>query len=263
MVDHDSNAAEYEDMFKGNTKKIEMSRYIDLDIYHAVERSHPYYEEMVAEIIGYLGEYGANDRPMKMWEFGAGTGLFTQDLITFEQAQIDALDLDQDCVEILRSHIEPKAGSRVRCICGDALAYKGEDVYDVIASTFAHDHIHYDKAGDLVASIRRNLKPDGIYVMGMEILPYFETDEERCDSLYRYHGFIVEKALREENFELAQIEISALKSGIYSIGDFKRHEAQFEDEMTSRGFKIVQKTKLGPDHDDTIGGVYSYAFQLA
>ena len=37
--------------FKGNVDEFEMSRYIDLDLYHAVERSHPYYEEMITEIL--------------------------------------------------------------------------------------------------------------------------------------------------------------------------------------------------------------------
>ena len=94
-----------------------------------------------------------------------------------------------------------------------------------------------------------------------EILPYFESDEERIDALHRYHGFIVAKALRNNDFELAQIEINALKSGVFKIGDFKRHEAQFEQEMLSANFKLSRKTKIGPIDIDDVGGVFVYVFQ--
>ncbi|MCW8914496.1 MAG: class I SAM-dependent methyltransferase [Magnetovibrio sp.] len=247
--------------FGGNMQTFEMSRYIDLDLYHAVERTHPYYVEMIDEIQRLLGETSNGSDVLKAWEFGAGTGLATEEFIKHENLVIDALDLDSDCKAILESHIAPKAAGRVNFILGDATTYKGEEPYDVVMSVFAHDHIPYEKGEDLAKNISDNLKPGGLYIIGGELLPFYTSEEERQEALHLYHGFIVSKALRDGYFELAQIEINALKSGLEKIGDFKRHEEQFEQEMLSQGFKMHTKTKLGPVDKNDVGGVFVYAFE--
>ena len=96
--------------------------------------------------------------------------------------------------------------------------------------------------------------------MGMEILPYFSNEKERIQSLYAYHLFIINKALRERHFEVAKLEIDALRSGADKIGDFKRHEGMFEDEM-SKGFKLIEKKKIGPTDLSDVGGVFVYVFE--
>jgi len=45
------------------------------------------------------------------------------------------------------------------------------------------------------------------------------------------------------------------------IGDFKRHEAMFEDEMLSAGFKMKLKKKIGPIDRNDVGGVFVYIFE--
>ena len=240
--------------FKGNLDEFEMSRYIDLDLYHAVERSHPYYEEMITEILKEIRNISAQlNRKLKILEIGAGTGILTQELVNLDVGSVDALEIDQNCLDVLEKHI---CGS-VNCILGDAVEYSDEP-YDLVVSTFAHDHIHYDRATSLVENIRRNLKMGGVYLMGGELLPKFETSEERNESLYKYHGFIVDKAIRDGNYTLAQIEINAIKSGIEWIGDFKRHESQYEKEMLTGNFQLNWKRKMGPLHLETVGGVFVY-----
>lgn len=246
-----------EDRFKGNAHRLEMSRYIDLEVYHRVERTHPFYEEMI-EALHDLVRPIAAEGPRRLWEFGAGTGLATGEFLKHPNLRIDALDLDSECCRILSDHLK----DAVACICDDALTHGETGAYDLAASVFAHDHIPYELGPRLAANIRRNLKRGGRYVMGGEILPYFHDDDSRREALYRYHGFIVSKAMRDENFEVAQIEINALKSGLYKIGDFKRHEAMFEAEMLSGGqFRIAEKLKIGPSDLDDVGGVYVYAFE--
>ena len=93
--------------------------------------------------------------------------------------------------------------------------------------------------------------------MGGEVLPNFSTPEERGEALYTYHGFIVNKALRDRNFRVAQIEINALESGLDMVGDFKRHEAMFEAEMNGE-LTLKYKKKIGPDQTEGIGGVFVY-----
>lgn len=244
--------------FKGNTESFEMSRYIDLSIYHEVERSHPYYIEMIEEMQTQAKLYHKNSGGIvKALELGAGTGLFTQDLARHDFIDVDALELDSDCLKILKNHV----GERANCILGNAITYCKEGQYDLLLSTFAHDHINFNLAKDFAKNIRKNLKKGGQYIMGGEILPYFETEAQRCESLYTYHGFIVDKAIRDGHYTLAQIEINALKSGLEMIGDFKRHEKMFEDEMLSADFKMTVKKKMGPVHLDNVGGVFVYVFE--
>ena len=161
------------------------------------------------------------------------------------------------CLKILQNQV----GDRVTTIQGDAVTYCQKGQYDVVTSSFAHDHISYDRAVSFVKNIHRNLKKGGLYVMGGEILPPYSTEDERKEALLAYHGFIVSKALREGHYTLAQIEINALKSGIERIGDFKRHEVAFEKEMLSMPFELVQKTKLGPEIPNDVGGVFVYVYK--
>ncbi len=236
---------------------MEMSRYIDLDIYHKVERSHPYYVEMIEEVRCSLLDL-RKEMPARLLELGAGTGLATIELLSLAGFDVDALEIDDKCCELLAKY----TNQRARCICGDATVYCEPGAYDFVVSVFAHDHIHYDKAQAFARNIRSNLKSGGYYLMGGELLPHFESEEQRIDALQRYHGFIVAKSLRNCDFELAQIEINALKSGVHMIGDFKRHEDQFEQEMLSAGFSMLKKTKMGPTEFDDVGGVFVYVFRV-
>ena len=60
---------------------------------------------------------------------------------------------------------------------------------------------------------------------------------------------------------MSELENNALKSGLDMMGDFKRHEAMFEEEMTSAGFKMIEKLKMGPLDRDDVGGIFVYVYE--
>ena len=97
--------------------------------------------------------------------------------------------------------------------------------------------------------------------MGGEILPYFSNDLERKRSLFKYHNTIIDIALKHDRIQLSELENNALKSGLDMVGDFKRHEAMFEEEMRSAGFKQLSKNKMGPLDRHDVGGVFVYVYQ--
>ncbi|MBW3011238.1 hypothetical protein KY326_03400, partial [Candidatus Woesearchaeota archaeon] len=130
----------------------------------------------------------------------------------------------------------------------------------IALSIFAHDHINFKKRFKFAKNIAKNLKKDGVYIMGGEILPKFTNENERKKALYLYHNFIIDKAKREGHNQLAVLEKEALISGLNKIGDFKRHVKMFEDEMESAYLKIRFKKKMGPKNN-RLGGVYVYTFQ--
>jgi SAM-dependent methyltransferase len=241
---------------------IEMSRYIDLPTYHKIERAHPFYVEMLTEVNNQIREYykdrrGQNGR-LRVLELGSGTGLCTLELIKNGFLDLDCLEFDKACCGILSSHPE---SSRYNVIQGDAVTYRNNEKYDLVVSTFAHDHIHYNQRFALAANIFDNLKEGGRYLMGGEVLPYFSNDMERKRSLFLYHNYIINLALQEGRVQLSELENNALKSGLDMVGDFKRHEAMFEKEMESAGFSLVEKMKMGPLDREDVGGVFVYVHE--
>ena len=62
--------------------RLEMSRYIDLEVYHSVEKSHPFYQEMMDEILRVIKAERDKTGSVKILEIGAGTGLSTSELST-------------------------------------------------------------------------------------------------------------------------------------------------------------------------------------
>ncbi|UCB56972.1 MAG: class I SAM-dependent methyltransferase [Candidatus Omnitrophota bacterium] len=240
---------------------LEMSRYIDLELYHEVEKTHPFYVEMIDEILSQINKFSQNkEGRLKILEFGAGTGILTKELLGIPSLQVDALEIDQECCKSLNKHI---SSNGCNIIQGDIVTYCKENYYDLIVSSFAHDHISHEKSTKLAENIKRNLKKGGVYIMGGEILPPFSTKEQQREALYKYHGYIINKALKDENFRVAQIEINALKSGLEYIGDFKRHVSMFEEEISSAALKIRFRKKIGPHEVDDVGGVYVYVIEAA
>ncbi len=240
--------------------QLEMSRYIDLELYHEVEKQHPFYVEMEAEILKQIRKFCSGRRKYRVLEFGAGTGLFTQELIKIPNLVIDAVEVDRKCCALLRRHL-PHGSCRV--IQDSILTHCRDGYYDVIVSTFAHDHIPYEQGIALVQNFKRNLRPGGLYIMGGEVLPRYKTVQQRREALYTYHGYIVNTALRAENFKIAQIEINALQSGLGYIGDFKRHEKLLESEFAAvPGARLAIKIKLGPTKPANVGGVFVYTYKF-
>ncbi|MFH0771694.1 MAG: methyltransferase domain-containing protein [Candidatus Omnitrophota bacterium] len=247
---------------KGSEKVfIEMSRYIDLPTYHNIERGHPFYVEMIEEIEAQIKQHFAkksDSEKVATLELGAGTGLCSLELIKHPFLKLDALEIDNECCKILASHPE---ASKYNVVLGDAVTHCKKNHYDLVVSTFAHDHIHYNNRFTFVRNIYNNLKKGGLYIMGGELLPYFSNDDERKRALFKYHNYIIELALGHNRIQLAELENNALKSGLDMVGDFKRHEAMFEQEMESAGFTCLLKKKMGPLDKHDVGGVFVYVFK--
>lgn len=240
---------------------LEMSRYIDLPTYHKIERGHPFYIEMLEEINKQIADIvpgNTQDNKLNVLEVGAGTGLCTEELLKHDHIALSCLELDSKCCEILLDHGD---ASRFKVIQGDAVEYCQPNQFDVLVSTFAHDHIHYDNRFAFSMNIFNNLKPGGRYIMGGEILPYYSNNTERKKALFKYHNFIIDLALKDNRVQLCELENNALKSGLDMLGDFKRHEAMFEEEMDVSGLQLLSKTKMGPLDRDDVGGVYVYVYE--
>ncbi|MFH1586684.1 MAG: class I SAM-dependent methyltransferase [Candidatus Diapherotrites archaeon] len=236
----------------------EMSKYIDISTYDEAEATHPFYGEMVSEMIGQIRKTSAGKRS-KLLELGAGTGLFTRELLKLPNLIIDALEIDGECY----SYLGHKFGEqKINLIQGDAVFHSKEGHYDIIASCFAHDHTSsFGTRLDFSKTLAKNLAPGGIYVVGQEIIPKFSNMEERRRALRTFQGYIVWQAIQDGHEEVAGLELASLKSAVDETGDWKRHMEMFEEEMRHAGLKEIFRKKMGPADRDDIGGVYVFVYR--
>ena len=258
------------------TSNIEMSRYIDVDTYHRIEENHPFYVEMRAEIIEQINIYITqfkNRNRIEIHEFGAGTGLLTNEIIKLIQKagiSLDNLyinDVDITCVNYLNKLTQ----QGVNVFPGSIQEYlriknrnPDDTVVNISVSSFAHDHFaDYENQKHLLEQIKRFIKPKGIYILGGEFIQPFNSEIEREESLFEYHNYIIQTALSRKTIvdsELAKLEFNALVSGLYLIGDFKTSIQRIEADAQSVGFK-TDIVKIGPK-ENIIGsaGIYVISF---
>ena len=221
-----------------NPSSREMSNYINIKEYHEAEATHPFYKEMADEMLNQIKKISSK-KETRIVEFGAGTGLFTKELLEINNLKVDAVEIDEVCYSYLRDNLGDKGAN---LILGDAIIYSRDGFYDIVVSCFAHDHIHFDKRFDYAKNVQNNLSHSGVYIVGHEILPIFSTEEERRGSLRSFQGYIIWKA-------------------IAGIGDCKRHMKMFEEEMQAAGLKEIFRKKIGPLDREDVGGVYVFVYK--
>ena len=235
-----------------------VSCYSDLENYHAHEERHVGYLAMRAKLVATLGELQKEfSSPLRILEFGSGTGLLTQELVRFENKVLDLNEPDRRCRELLTRNI---SGDRYRSLSSCRFEeLNGGECYDVIASTFAHDHIAEGTAA--ARSIFEHLAPGGYYLCGIELVRDYHSEQEHREALKLWHGYVIEEALKVGETVLAGLEEEALESGLKKVADFKVCPAILEKQLSDVGLSLIEKTRIAPEEDDSIGGVYLYLWK--
>ena len=275
-------------------KPVEMSSYIHVHDYDKHEERHAYYVEMMDKMLEiYLAHRGVADRT-EVLELGAGTGIFTQRLVKTGEIDITAIEIDWACYHILLGNMKriedmqqqqtsgekdehghatlrktftsQRLNTVVKCDNEDCRTYNPPGTFLFIFSSFADHHIKpYDKQ-EYFLNVKRNLKPNGLVIVGDEFLPsYDELDPEaREQALRTYHRHIIEETRRQHGKEangLVKLEEAALESGLRAIGDFKVSCELYERSLVEAGFEF-EKEKIGPRRREDVGGVYVYTLRL-
>jgi SAM-dependent methyltransferase len=242
----------------------EMSRYIDIAKYDALERQHPFYVEALGLIIREIRRHKNGSRPVRrtnVVELCAGTGILTEDIFRgVPGISLDAVEIDPSCFKLLRSRFR-RLGGEVGAFCEDAVTFQGNAPYDIAVSSFGHHHIAYERARDFGQNLRRIIKPGGVYIVGDELMRPFKTEHERRVALRAYHGYIIQRAIHKGHEGLAQLELASLMSGIERKGDFKRHPDMLVQEMRNAGFSLERRKKVGPRTPADVGGIYVCVFK--
>lgn len=274
-------------------KPVEMSSYIHVHDYDKHEERHAYYVEMMDKMLEIYVAHRDSTARTEVLELGAGTGIFTQRLVKTGEIDITAIEIDWVCYHILLekmkriedmqqqeiSSAQPEQGHAVlrntftsrrlnavvKCDNEDCRTYNPPGTFFFIFSSFADHHIKpYDKQ-EYFLNIRRNLKPNGLVIVGDEFLPSYDELEpdSRERALRSYHRHIIEETKRSHGNDaagLVKLEEAALESGLQAIGDFKVSCEIYERSLGEAGFAF-EKERIGPRDREDLGGVYVYTLR--
>lgn len=244
----------------GLNKTTEMSDYFDYEQYDRATRSHAFYKEMIDGMIDNLEkQINKTKKILKVLEIGCGNGSLTDRLIQLSHVDILSTDVDKNSINFVKSRLK---SDNLRIKRMNALNIKTNNPFDVIIASWNYEHItNYKNGWRLGKSIFNNLKDDGIYIEGAELVGPFKNEQERQKTFLNYHEDIIDRALKSGNIDTAQIEYGALVSGLTGISHFKRDKNTHVREIEKGGLKLVTWKKFGP-FTKKVGtaGVYLFVF---
>ena len=255
----------------------ELSNYIDISIYHENEKFHPYYKDMLDEIIKLIEIDINNIRelrhwyPLKILEIGPGTGILTEMYASKKYCsqdgrpllKIDLIEKDGQCFKFLEKKLEKEIFFS-KLYHEDFLEHNFHSKkYDLIITSFSNHHIERSKVPRFYEEIYELLENDGKFIFGEEYLPeYDEEDEESYKkALFTYHINIISNAINTglktgENgyFKLAELENILLNQEIKGQGEYKVSLASAEGDLKNAKFDYTFSL-IGPT-DVSVGGIY-------
>jgi ubiquinone/menaquinone biosynthesis C-methylase UbiE len=240
----------------------EMSNYINIAEYDKHEEKHAYFIDMMLEMISIFRENRVDDStPCRILELGAGTGIFTKRLAKIRNIQLVAVELDQECFHVLQENCQDYPS--IELVNENSCTYYSKKKFNYIFSSFSDHHIKSKDKHSYLQNIKRNLQPDGLFIVGDEFLPPHNPNDQAAweAALCTYHNHIITIAQQQGETILADLEREALRSGLGQIGDFKISCCQYEDFLLTNGFTFICK-KIGPLNQDDVGGVYVYQCAL-
>jgi len=244
----------------GSNRTTEMSDYFNYAQYDRATRAHAFYQEMIATMIKSISrKINETKGKYKILELGCGNGTLTERLIQFSNAEITAIDVDKNAIKFVKGKLK---ATNLKLIRADALEYRAKGPFNAIIASWNYEHItNYKNGHKLAESVVANLKDDGLYIKGAELIAPFKTELERQKTFINYHEDIINRALKEKNLDTAQIEYLAMISGITGISHFKRDKETLIKEMEKGGLKLKKWKKIGP-FTKKVGGAGNYVLEF-
>lgn len=243
---------------KGINKTTEMSDYFDYAQYDRATRAHAFYQEMISGMIKNLeNQMSKSKEKLRILEIGCGNGSLTDRLVELPNVKILTTDVDKNSIKFVKNRLE---SNNLKIVRANALTIRVKNPFDVIIASWNYEHItNYKNGWRLGKSIAANLKDDGIYIEGAELVGPFKNEEERQRTFLDYHEDIIDRALKAGNLDTAQIEYGALVSGLTGVSHFKRDKDTHVKEMEKGGLRLVIWKKFGP-FTKKVGSAGNYLF---
>jgi 2-polyprenyl-3-methyl-5-hydroxy-6-metoxy-1,4-benzoquinol methylase len=229
----------------GENKTTEMSDYFNYVQYDRATRAHAFYQEMINGMIFYLSDrIKKAKKPLKILEIGCGNGSLTDRLVELPSIKILATDVDKNSIKFVKGRLKSK---NLKVARANALRIRSKEPFDIVIASWNYEHItNYKNGSRLGKSVSANLKNDGIYIEGAELVGPFTNEKERQITFLNYHEDIIDRALKAGNQDTAEIEYGALVSGLIKVSHFKRDKDTHIKELEKGGLKLITWKKFGP-----------------
>lgn len=85
----------------------------------------------------------------------------------------------------------------------------------------SHKINHANDCNTAASSLSKLIKPNGFYVVGLELLGNYKNYSERNNAIVDWHQYVIEHARYIGNYDLVHLEKEAMESELNKIADFK------------------------------------------
>ena len=184
------------------------SQIIDPVTYNALIAVHLYIaaaDNAIAQIVG----YHSNGENLQVVEFGCGPARIMRLLADeFTFPNVTGIDHDKTFIEYAQKTLGAMSGTAV---LADAMTYQHPVPIDIAVSQGFHHHVPKgEQTRRYLENVYRQLKPDGIYVVGDEFLPSYRTNKKRQPQAVTWYAHIIGAALKGGYTQLAVEEAKTL-----------------------------------------------------
>ena len=234
-------------------KSVGISQYLSIEHYDRWGQQQDFYSQSVQQMLALCQHHNRHHQSTRILEVGAKTGHFTQYLTKFT-ADIWALELDWVCFKKLEYNL---AGySQITLEHKDSCAYDPPYQFDYIFSCLGDRQIEFNDKEKYFKNIKRNLRPNGLFIVGDEFLPPHDRDDPiaRQTALENYHNYRLSQAQQPE---LKTLTREITHCALNHLGDYKLSCDRYEELLRQTGF-IFTKQQIDDSVYEKVGGVFIY-----
>lgn len=209
------------------TQEANYSQIIGADDYIRMMGQHVHLKESDKAISRAVNFYISNTpRLFEVVELGCGPVRITP-LFTGLHTLVTAVDHDSGFLAFADDYIK-RYNLGISLIFSDILTYQHRKAVEIFISQGVHHHIPKGKSTqDYLRNVLRQLTPGGIYIVSDEMLPHYDTEEERRIRVVIWYTYVITIAQTSTHYQLAREEAKTLLDDLAEgIGDsvFKTDE---------------------------------------
>ena len=235
-------------------KSVGISQYLNIELYDRWGQKQDFYHQLVQQMLSICKLHNSQPQTARILEVGAKTGHFTQHLTEFT-ADIWALELDWVCFKKLEYNLANHL-SQITLEHKDSCAYDPPYQFDYIFSCLSDRQIEFSDKEKYLKNIKRNLRPNGLFIVGDEFLPPHDCldSSARQAALKNYYERRLSSAQQPE-LEVLIGEIAHCATN--QLGDYKLSCDRYEELLRQTGF-IFTKQQIDSSIYEQVGGVFVY-----
>ena len=170
-----------------------------------------------------------------VYEPGCGTGLITEKIAEIPEIKV-IIAVDPHQIYLTKAKKRLSKYKNVQVVCNDSVTYDLTEKADIITMRLVYHHIPDKQKVDFLKKLKDNLKPDGKILIMDVFIPNYNSEEERDESLRKFHEY--KKSLVEGNEFLMQIEQESLDLGLIREDEYKISLEVFKKQAKESGLKI-------------------------